>query len=249
MAYDPALALKCAKMSAQVYDPGFDEDSPSVKEDPNQVFFSLDGTQVWMVNEPDAVFVVFRGTSYEDVRTDLKVRKINTDYGRVHRGFWNYVFWVKLAILSHARNWAGSEAKKPIILTGHSLGAAAAVIMSCVLHRKGHEIGAVYTFGEPRIGNGQFVRYCENAFGDVHYRHVNGLDGVPMIPPWHWGYRHCGQRFYFSTHRQRLIRNAPLCQVVLERLPILIQRPWKWGVYKLLDHAVASYVGACERNL
>ena len=70
-----------------------------------------------------------------------------------------------------------------------------------------------------------------------------------MIPPWHWGYRHCGQRFYFSTHRQRLVRNAPLCQVVLERLPILLKRPWKWGLYKIIDHAVYLYVAACERNL
>lgn len=248
MAYSPALAHKCAAMSAQVYQPYFDGKCPSVRDDPNQAFFSLDGTQVWLVNEPEAIFVVFRGTSYEDIRTDLKFRKEETDFGKVHRGFWNYTLntFMGVGIWLTARAFIQ---KKPIILTGHSLGAAAAVIQACLLHQQGFGISGVYTFGEPRIGNGQFARYCENAFGDVHYRHVNGLDGVPMIPPWHWGYRHCGQRFYFSTHRQRLVRNAPLCQVVLERLPILLKRPWKWGAYKIIDHAVAGYVGACERNL
>lgn len=248
MAYSPALAHKCAAMSAQVYQSYFDADCPSVMEDPNQAFISRYGAQVWLVNEPDAVFVVFRGTSYEDIRTDLKFRKEITDFGKVHRGFNNYVLNVNSDLMWQLFEWDWMQ-KKPIILAGHSLGAAAAVIQACYLGQVGFTIAGLYTYGEPRIGNGQFARYCENAFGDVHYRHVNGLDGVPMIPPWHWGYRHCGQRFYFSTHRQRLVRNAPLCQVVLERLPILLKRPWKWGAYKIIDHAVAGYVGACERNL
>ena len=48
---------------------------------------------------------------------------------------------------------------------------------------------------------------------------------------------------------KRLIRNAPLCQVMIERLPILLKTPWKWGKYKIIDHALADYVGACNRNL
>lgn len=248
MAYDPAIAHKCAAMSAQVYQPYFDESCSSVQDDPNQAFFSIGKTQVWLVNEPDAVFVVFRGTSYEDMMTDVKVRKVKTPFGMIHRGFWNYTLNTFVNVGVWLASWAAIP-KKQIILTGHSLGAAAAVIQACFLHQQGFEIGGVYTFGEPRGGNGQFARYADNAFGDVHYRHVNGLDGVPMIPFWHWGYRHCGQRFYFSTTQQRLVRNAPLCQMVIEHLPILLTKPWKWGLYKFLDHPVYLYVAACERNL
>ena len=107
MAYDPALALKCAKMSAQVYDPGFDEDSRSVIDDPNQAFCSIGRTQFWLVNEPEAIFVIFRGTSYEDIRTDLRFRKVETDYGRIHGGFWDYVAWANDIIISKLREWWG----------------------------------------------------------------------------------------------------------------------------------------------
>lgn len=248
MAYSPALAHKCAAMSAQVYQPYFDEGCESVKDDPNQAFFSIEKTQVWLVNEPEAVFVVFRGTSYEDMMTNAKVRRTDTDYGGIHRGFYSYVENTAAQVDSMICAWRQYD-PKPVILAGHSLGAAAAVIQACKLHSIGIDIAGVYTFGEPRIGDGDFTDYAEAAFGDVHYRHINGLDGVPLIPFWHWGYRHCGQRFYFSTTRQRLVRNAPLCQVVLERLPILLLKPWKWGLYKLLDHPVYLYVAGCERNL
>lgn len=248
MSYSPALAHKCAAMSAQVYQPYFDEDCPSVRDDPDQAFFSIGKTQVWLVNEPDAVFIAFRGTSYEDMKTDAKVWRTQTEFGGIHRGFYAYVKNTVDQVVAKLRGWLFAVTK-PIILTGHSLGAAASLIQAAILHSRGFEIGAVYTFGEPRVGDSDFVEYAEAAFGDIHYRHINGLDGVPMLPFWHWGYRHCGQRFYFSTYKQRLVRNAPLCQCVLEQLPILLFRPWKWGIYKGLDHPVYLYVAGCERNL
>lgn len=244
MAYSSALALICAEYSAKVYL----EPDQHVLADNNQVFISRFGTQVWLINAAEAVYVIFRGTSYEDFFTDLKFRKTETDFGRVHRGFHDYVMLAQWEVIQQLLQWV-PRMDKPVILTGHSLGAAAAVIEACYLNELGFDIAGIYTFGEPRIGNGRFARFVDDAFDGKHFRHVNGLDGVPMIPPLHWGFRHCGQRFYFSTYKQQLIRNAPLCQVMLERLPILIKRPWKWGTYKIIDHAVAGYVGACERNL
>lgn len=244
MAYDPALALKCAELSAHVYL----EPEQSVLDDPDQHFVDESGTQVWLINKPDAVFVVFRGTSYEDLKTDLKVRKEKTDFGKIHRGFLGYVDAVNFRILQKLYEWDWAMTK-PVILTGHSLGAAAAVIEACYLNELGFNISGVYTFGEPRIGNRQFASYADEAFGDCHYRHVNGHDGVPMIPLILWYYWHCGQRFYFSITHQRLVRNAPLCQIVLERLPVLLKTPWRWALSKKIDHSVFLYVSGCERNL
>lgn len=240
MAYDPQIALKCADLSATVY---LDQQSG-----PDEEFFSVNGTQVWLINESDAVYVVFRGTSYEDLMTDLKIKKEASDFGRVHRGFHAYVMHTAHLVEMQLHQWIPFM-DKPIILTGHSLGAAATVIQACYLHRLGFDVSGVYTYGEPRVGDRQFAKYADEAFGDVHYRHVNGLDGVPMIPFIAWYYWHSGKRFYFSTHRQNLIRNAPLCQVVLERLPILLSKPWKWVANKKFDHDVFNYVAACHRNL
>ena len=144
MAYDPALALKCADLSAVVYD-----DQPSM---PNEVFFSINGTQVWLINETDRIFVVYRGTSYEDFFTDLKIWKERTAFGRIHEGFFNYVNATSSIVTAHLVRMVG-DSDKPVILTGHSLGAAAAVIQAAYLYQCGLNVEALYTFGEPRIGN------------------------------------------------------------------------------------------------
>lgn len=247
MVYSPELALHCARLSMQVYSSRL-EDSEEIAADPNQAFFSNAGSQVWLINEPGHIMIVFRGTSYEDILTDLHFHKETLDCGKVHRGFYAYALKVTGLIALQLQEWDAAMSK-PVILTGHSLGATAAVLQAWWCWSEGREIGGVYTYGEPRIGNARFAGAVNTAFGDVHFRHMNGLDGVPMVPPWHWGYRHCGKRYYFSTDRQRLIRNAPLCQIVFERLPILLKQPWKWGRYKIVDHAIAGYVSACEKNL
>lgn len=245
MSYDPELALTCANYSAEVYSPDL-EFRGDIIEDPNRHFISIDGTQVLLVNNAEAIYIIFRGTTYEDLMTDLKFRKERTNLGLIHRGFLNYAQVAFDAIYRKVLEWGKT---KPLIVTGHSLGAAGALITAAFMNQNGFNIYGLYTFGCPRVGNRQFATYVDNAFDGKHFRHVNAHDGVPMVPPLSWGYRHCGQRFYFSTYKQRLVRNAPLCQVVLERLPILIMKPWKWAQSKLIDHAVHLYVSACERNL
>lgn len=242
MPYDPQLALECAKLSTAVYYP---DAKASVLDDPHGHFIDIGGTQALMINKSDCILIVFRGTTYEDIHTDFKCLMKETPQGAIHRGFLAYARAAFLQIANQLQRWE----RKPLIFTGHSLGAAAAVITAAHFYETGHDIDAVYTFGCPRVGNAEFKGYATAAFGKNHFRHVNGHDGVPMLPPWIMGYRHCGQRFYFSTTKQRLIRNGALFQIVLERLPLLFFRPCRWARSKRIDHAVFLYESACQRNL
>lgn len=243
MSYDPELALQCAKLSAEVYLPDI-KSRVSMLE--NCKLIDIDKTQVLIVNGPGRVFVVFCGTTYEDIPTDLKCRRRSTPMGGIHRGFLKYTYSALGLITLKLR---AMFPKKPLVFTGHSLGGAAAVIAAAHFHRLGYEIEAVYTYGEPRVGNAEFKGYANAAFGPRHFRHVNGHDGVPLAPPWLAGYRHSGELIYFSTRGQRRAHKLKPLQVILERLPLLFTRPWKWAQSKRVDHAVFLYVAACERNL
>ncbi|WP_417625143.1 lipase family protein [Paremcibacter congregatus] len=242
MKYDPQLALVCAELSAAIYFPDAEANATGC---PDTHYVDIAGTQALILNRPDSILVVFRGTTYEDIPSDFKCRMKRADFGYVHRGFLAYAKHAFYDIEDCLDNWG----PKPLIFTGHSLGAAAAVNAAAVFANKGYEIAAVYTFGCPRVGNGDFCEYAAAAVGDVHFRHVNGHDGVPMLPPWLLGYQHCGKLVYFSMQGQkRFLTMSPL-MVLLERLPLLLTKPWKWAQSKRVDHAVFLYESACQRNL
>ena len=72
----------------------------------------------------------------------------------------------------------------PLFYTGHSLGAALAVLAA-----SRHAPQAVYSFASPRIGNEAFVA----SLADVPvYRVVDDEDAVTSLPPKLLGFRHVG---------------------------------------------------------
>lgn len=64
-------------------------------------------------------------------------------------------------------------------ITGHSLGGAAAAILSLYLERDGFRVERVVTFGEPRFT----TTTPKTALLDNALRVVNDRDVVPMLPP------------------------------------------------------------------
>jgi pimeloyl-ACP methyl ester carboxylesterase len=85
---------------------------------------------------------------------------------------------------------AGSK----IIVTGHSLGGALAVLTA---HQIGTETGrsvhAVYTFGTPRPGDATFAGTYNQRIGQRTYRLVHGEDLVPTVGPSFLKFRHVGR--------------------------------------------------------
>ena len=58
--------------------------------DPEAVMFDVDGTQVFCWNDGAIACVAFRGTEptdWNDIKADLKIRKVKCPTGFVHRGF------------------------------------------------------------------------------------------------------------------------------------------------------------------
>jgi hypothetical protein len=113
----------------------------------------------------------------------------------VHSGF--YSVWVSVAPrLMNAIHQA--KLKYPdyrIVFTGHSLGGAIASLGAIALRLDGtYHVDAVYTFGEPKLGNEVFAEFVQHFISPRRFRFVNHKDIVPHLPPEGLGpdYHHAG---------------------------------------------------------
>lgn len=67
---------------------------------------------------------------------------------------------------------------RSVAVTGHSLGAARAVLAAYDLARDGFRITTSYVFGEPRVGNGAFLSAFRRTVHAQVFRVVHGRDPV-----------------------------------------------------------------------
>jgi hypothetical protein len=110
--------------------------------------------------------------------------------GLVHKGFirdFNKLWGVIIPVL---------DTKKQLWATGHSLGGALAGI-ACVkaARRVGPNVNGLMTFGQPRIGN---IEYVADLSTPSH-RYVNHIDVVPTLPPTWLKYAHFGKEVYINA--------------------------------------------------
>jgi triacylglycerol lipase len=126
--------------------------------------------------------LAFRGTQqrFQDLLHDADALLVPLASGaRVHRGFLRALDAVWAAITPVLPRDC------PLFLTGHSLGAALAILAATRCRPS-----AVYTFGAPRVGDDGLVQLLHDI--SVH-RIVHGDDIVTMVPPSSLGFRHVGQ--------------------------------------------------------
>lgn len=162
-----------------------------------------DGTQALCFKSTNHEYVIaFRGTlpSHEmkDVITDIKAWQTNSEIdGDVHYGFKEYLDRIYITLLAWLKKHIVLEQQRKVIVTGHSLGAAAATIMTLRLYKMGYNV-CLYTYGSPRVGDKKF----REQFTDIEcYRFVNNNDIVASIPFSVFGwYTHIGELQYFNYH-------------------------------------------------
>ena len=197
------------------------------------------GAQVYVVSNKNEMVLCFRGTEptqMSDLAADLNAIP---DRGRiggfVHNGFQTEVdkVWEQVH-----KEVVSKPKKKPLFITGHSLGGAMATITASRLQPV---VKALYTYGSPRVGSKKFVEKMHIN----HYRHVNNNDAVCTVPFALLGYRHHTQARYINHYGN--IRTLTYWQRFKDKLR------GRWAAIKNLqffdgfrDHGMDNYIRCTE---
>merc|ERR1711865_171461 len=94
----------------------------------------------------------------------------------------------------------------PLYVTGHSLGASVATLFAMdYVNSTGKRPDAVFTFGQPRVGNAAFAEYYTSKVTH-HWRSTHHQDPIPHLPYEWMGFNHITTEVFYSgddgtTHR------------------------------------------------
>ena len=163
------------------------------KDDPADVKSDAD---ILLVHEPD-----YRSVS-QDPEPPLGhlsfVSHLFTASCLVHRGFQHALNQVWEKVHSLVTGYRGQHPNAEICFTGHSLGAALAVL---AFSRFSDPDLSLYTFGCPRIGDATFRDRVLSNSGRGIYRYVNYNDAVTHVPLESLFYRQTPEKcFRFDQH-------------------------------------------------
>ncbi|KAI8148325.1 catalysis At the Interface: the anatomy of A conformational change in A triglyceride lipase [Fennellomyces sp. T-0311] len=145
------------------------------------------------------IYIAFRGSvSIQNWLADLTaifVRYTPATGAYVHAGFLASYEDVKSRLMQTVNSQRQAYPNYKIAITGHSLGGATALLCALDLYQQGASNLALYTQGQPRVGNPAFANYVVNT--KIPYKRiVHERDTVPHVPSVAAGYLHAGEEYW-----------------------------------------------------
>ncbi len=207
------------------------------------VFFDEDNTQAFVCADADKMIIAVRGTDgLADAMTDINVDLVDGVGGQVHEGFNTSASRLWKTIMSVVRH----RGSRSLFITGHSLGAGIATILTArLVQQKDEPVNGLYTFGQPRTGDKKFARNFNNSFENA-WRFVNNNDVVTRTPFRSMGYSHIGNLMYFDEYGQ-VRPDIGWWEKLLDRITGRFHDLFARGTDGIKDHAVAEYVDRTGR--
>lgn len=144
-------------------------------------------------------------TDFDDEQYDYETEEdacTPCDDCKVHRGFYRAYSSASSSVKSAVQSAMQKNKGYKMTITGHSLGGGLAALSFASLKGSGVEIDKVYTFGQPRVGNGNFADYLDELSGaddenaGIYHRVTHSSDGVPQAPSQSQGYQHNRNEYF-----------------------------------------------------
>jgi triacylglycerol lipase len=190
-------------------------------------------TQAGVWSDADRLIIAFRGSDQPaDWRNNLDLGRLPHRWGKVHGGFARALGRIESELLAFV---AAQQAMQPrtLWLTGHSLGGALAMLMAAKLVMARLDVHAVHTFGQPALGNRDFLQRYNRALQARTYRVVNQTD--PVVFSLNPLYRHAGTLLQLTEPGQCQIGQANEVQPARRRTS-------RRKAVRFPDHAIAAYI-------
>jgi len=154
--------------------------------------------QAALVEHEDYLCMAFRGTNeLADWLDNINAFSTKVLFGEFHRGFWLSVEDVWEPINDRFRELQ-AQRKRPLFITGHSLGGAMATIAAAKFIHEDKPFSGVYTFGQPRVMDRETARIFNSECKSRYFRFHNNNDIVTRVPARLMGYSHIGSYVYIS---------------------------------------------------
>ena len=202
--------------------------------------------QAALIEHEDFLCMAFRGTNeLADWLDNINAFSTKELFGEFHRGFWNSVEDVWKPINDKFR-YLQQQKKRPLFITGHSLGGAMATIAAAKLIHEDKPFTSVYTFGQPRALKRDtsliFNSECRSRF----FRFHNNNDIVTRVPARLMGYSHVGSYLYISEEKE-IHREVGFWFKFLDYVDGALSALKEKGIDAIEDHDMNNYLEAVEK--
>jgi triacylglycerol lipase len=261
--YYPANALLLARSASLVYN----TDESAVRKTlkswgfPRCRAISVGSTQLFVAGNDQSLIAAFRGTekNLEDWLSDAKVKLTGGPLGMIHEGFGLALSSVWAQTLEAIKDY--QDKAQGLWITGHSLGAALATLATARFLEKPMQIPnlktdvrGLYTFGSPRVGNGDFATKFDELFKSKTFRFVNNRDIVTRVAPHTlMGYSHVGQVYYID--QDGVLHTDPKAwDMFMELVKATVSNPFilqisNKNINAIDDHSMDGYVLKIENQI
>ena len=202
--------------------------------------------QAALIEHKDYLCMAFRGTDQlADWLDNLDAFPTEELFGEFHRGFWKSTedVW---DVIWQAYKDRISVSKRPLFITGHSLGGAMATIAAARLVHHDLPFTSVYTFGQPRALTRETARIFNAECSSRFYRFHNNNDLVTRVPARLMGYSHVGSYLYI-TEEKTIHREAGFWFRFVDGVSGAYQDAKEKGIDGIKDHDMKEYLSAVEK--
>ncbi|PCJ15472.1 MAG: lipase [Candidatus Cloacimonadota bacterium] len=208
--------------------------------------FNINSAQAVIIEHNNYICFAFRGTDeLVDWLDNADIRSEKQLFGKFHKGFWNSTLDLWDSMWKHYKKLL-SQKKRPLFLTGHSLGGALATIATAKLVYDDLPFTSVYTFGQPRAVDRTACRILNTEAKERYFRFQNNNDIVTRVPPRLAGFSHVGTYLYISE--EKTIHTDPgFWFKFLDAVDGVVSDLANFGIDGIKDHNMDLYLKAVQK--